>query len=124
MNYKTIENYTLENYTEYLKDFLDSYYLYDFKKTFTKEELENQIYDCDIYDDIRSYSDSQVDIYDSDLLERLKNNHNLYNEAIKEFGNSDDLIKNIMTAQYYNIYNIIREELEEFFNYFDLENNL
>jgi hypothetical protein len=54
-------------------------------------------YICDVFSYI---ADSNIDIYVSDLFEWGKNNFEYINEATQEFGNPNDIIKQIQQGQY------------------------
>lgn len=68
-------------------------------------ELVDSVFDQysgNIYDSISEYADSNVDIYNSDLLEWAKNHLGDIEDANKEFGMPEDgdIIKQIMQAQF------------------------
>ena len=73
-------------------------------------------------DAITELADSNVDIYNSDLLEWVKNNYNYVEEAIDEFGTAKDgegradFIKQIQQGQYLanrELLDQAREELDK-----------
>ena len=55
-------------------------------------------YICDVFSEI---ADSNVDIYTSDLFEWGKSNMYYIDEATKEFGNPNDILRQIQQGQYY-----------------------
>lgn len=58
----------------------------------------NSGYICDVFSEI---ADSNVDIYYSDLFEWAKDNIGYIDEATEEFGNPNDLIKQIQQGEFY-----------------------
>ena len=54
-------------------------------------------YICDV---ISNIADNEVDIYNYDLCEWFKNNWELVDDAIAEFGKSESIMKDIQMAQY------------------------
>lgn len=72
-------------------------------------------YICDIISEI---ADSNVDIYYDDLFEWCKHNFDYVNDAIKEFGSSGDIIRDIRQGQYLQYTNELYEELDNIiYNY-------
>lgn len=69
----------------------------------------NNGYICDIITEI---ADNNIDIYTYDLLEWLKNNYEIVEEANNEFGTPNDIIKQIQQAQYYKNSNELYEDLK------------
>lgn len=72
-------------------------------------------YICDIVNEL---ADSNVDVYNSDLLEWAKNNHSYIDEAVAELGHGKDFINDIQIGQYYNNNNEIYDNLKEYLRYF------
>lgn len=76
-------------------------------------------YICDVFSNI---ADSNIDIYVSDLFEWGKSNFEYINEATQEFGNPQDIIKQIQQGQYLSfeqdLYNNQNDVLKYFaYNY-------
>lgn len=76
-------------------------------------------YICDVFSNI---ADSNIDIYVSDLFEWGKSNFEYINEATEEFGNPQDIIKQIQQGQYLSfeqdLYNNQHDVLKYFaYNY-------
>ena len=55
-------------------------------------------YICDVFSEI---ADSNIDIYTEDLFEWGKENYEYIDYATREFGNPNDIIKQIQQGQYY-----------------------
>lgn len=72
-------------------------------------------YICDVFSEI---ADSNVDIYTSDLFEWGKNNLWYIDEATKEFGNPNDIIRQIQQGQYYAYEQELYEYMNEIIKYF------
>ena len=72
-------------------------------------------YICDIVNEL---ADSNVDIYNNDLLEWAKHNHNYIDEAVAELGHGKDFINNIQIGQYYYNNNEMYDNLKEYLRYF------
>jgi len=97
----------------------------DFKEVLNNYEPETieeliSILDNNIQDDISSYADSKVDIYNYDLREWSVDNYNYIEDAISEFGintNNPDFHQLIMQGQYYAYSNEYYNLLNEFRNY-------
>lgn len=68
-------------------------------------------YICDIITEI---ADSNIDLYNSDLLEWLKDNYSIIEEANTEFGASNDIIKQCQQGQYYQYTNEIYGNLSDY----------
>ena len=68
-------------------------------------------YICNIISEI---ADSNVDIYNSDLLEWLKDNYSIAEEANAEFGAPNDIIKQCQQGQYYQYSNEMYENLSDY----------
>ncbi|HZK32865.1 MAG TPA: hypothetical protein VFC60_00035 [Tissierellaceae bacterium] len=68
-------------------------------------------YICDI---IAELADSNIDLYTSDLLEWLKDNYNVVEDANKEFGAPNDIIKQCQQGQFYQYNNEIYENLSDY----------
>ena len=91
-----------------------------------KEELNDNMYNskvdggafCDysgtkyLGDIISEISDSQVDIYTYDLLDWLKYNYSDVEEANREFGTCEDIIKQVQQAQFWRNEQDIYENIE------------
>src|SRR5574343_212651 len=82
------------------------------------EELKTAIDRDNISDTISEIADSNVDIYNSDLLEWLAGNYSVFEEAIDEFGfpndnGKADLMRAIMQGQYYQNEQILYEAIED-----------
>lgn len=74
-----------------------------------------------ICDAISEHADSMVDIYNSDLLEWAKSHLGDIEDARAEFGPADDIIHDIMAAQYKVNSDALYEELEEGGRFFALK---
>ena len=61
--------------------------------------------DGNIGDIITEIADNNTDIYTSDLLEWLKNNYSIVEEANQEFGTPSDIIKQCQQGQFYQYSN-------------------
>lgn len=72
-------------------------------------------YICDIFSEI---ADSNIDIYTYDLFEWGKNNFDSIDEATKEFGNPNDIIKQIQQGQYYAFEQELYENKNDVMKYF------
>lgn len=72
-------------------------------------------YICDVFSEI---ADSNVDIYTSDLFEWGKNNLWYIDEATKELGNPNDIIKQIQQGQFYSYEHELYENKEDIMRYF------
>lgn len=72
-------------------------------------------YICDIVNEL---ADSNVDIYNSDLLEWAKDNYSYIDEATAELGHGKDFINDIQIGQYYYNNNEIYDNLKEYLKYF------
>ena len=119
---KDIKDYSIENNTDYLTDFLNDYFFYNNKKEeFKKEELEDLL--DELTDKIIEFADGLVDIYNHKLLEWLKDNYSTYEDYIEEFGINNknfDLMQTIRWAQFIEYERELRDEVEEFLGEFDL----
>ncbi len=93
------------------------------------EELKNnlsftygeQITDYDsgyIGDIFTEIADSNVDMYTSDLFEWGKSNLWYIDEATKELGNPNDIIKQIQQGQFYSYEHELYENKEDIMRYF------
>ena len=69
----------------------------------------------DVFSEI---ADSNVDMYTSDLFEWGKNNLWYIDEATKEFGNPNDIIKQIQQGQYYAYEQELYEYKDDIMKYF------
>lgn len=69
----------------------------------------------DVFTDI---ADSNVDIFTSDLFEWAKNNLHYIDEATKEFGNPNDIIKQLQQGQYYAYEQELYEYKDDIMRYF------
>lgn len=81
----------------------------------------NQITDYDsgyIGDVFTEIADSNVDMYTSDLFEWGKSNLWYIDEATKEFGNPNDIIKQIQQGQFYAYEQELYENKEDIMRYF------
>ena len=67
-------------------------------------------YICDVFSEI---ANSNVDIYTSDLFDWGKNNLWYIDEATKEFGNPNDILKQLQQAQYYAYEEELYEQKDE-----------
>lgn len=72
-------------------------------------------YICDIVNEL---ADSNVDIYNNDLLNWAKNNYNYIDEAIAEFGDGVNFINDIQIGQYYYYSKEIYNNLKEYLRYY------
>lgn len=72
-------------------------------------------YICDVFSDI---ADSNIDIYVSDLFEWGKNNFEYINEATQEFGNPQDIIKQIQQGQYLSFEQDLYNNQNDILKYF------
>ena len=75
----------------------------------------NSGYICDVFSEI---ADSNVDIYTSDLFEWAKSNLYYIDEATKEFGNPNDILKQLQQGQYYAFEQELYENEENIIKYF------
>ena len=71
-----------------------------------------------ISDIVSELSDSNVDIYNSDLLEWAKDNYSYIDEAVAELGHGKDFINDIQIGQYYYNNNEIYNNLKAYLRYF------
>lgn len=113
------------------------------KKILTKTELEEMkrklyaygsgdlasgCYSSYIGDGITEIADGNIDYYYSDLFEWCKDNFEYVNEALEEFGTTNNIIKDIQQGQYLYYSQEIYSELEDIiYNYainYILENDL
>ncbi len=76
------------------------------------EELATNYDDGYLCDIIAEVADSNIDIYTYNLLEWAKSHLYEIEEAAKEFGAVEDIIKAIQQGQYYCYTNELYEELE------------
>lgn len=90
----------LKNNNNYLSIEIDSFVDYN-----------DNDYICDI---ITELSDNNIDIYTSDLLEWLKNNYDVVEEANEALGASNDIIKQCQQGQYYQYSNEMYENLSDY----------
>ena len=90
----------LKNNNNYLSIDIDSF-----------TDYSDSNYICDIITEI---TDSNVDIYNSDLLEWLKENYSVVEEANAEFGAPNDIIKQCQQGQYYQYSNEMYENLSDY----------
>lgn len=72
-------------------------------------------YICDVFSDI---ADSNIDIYVSDLFEWGKSNFEYINEATQEFGNPQDIIKQIQQGQYLSFEQDLYNNQNDILKYF------
>ncbi|MBP3841560.1 MAG: hypothetical protein IK997_05560 [Bacilli bacterium] len=72
-------------------------------------------YICDVFSEI---ADSNVDIYTSDLFEWSKSNMYYIDEATKEFGNPNDILRQIQQGQYYAYEQELYENQDDIIKYF------
>ena len=72
-------------------------------------------YICDVFSEI---ADSNVDIYTSDLFEWGKSNMYYIDEATKEFGNPNDILRQIQQGQYYAYEQELYENQDDIIKYF------
>lgn len=72
-------------------------------------------YICDVFSDI---ADSNIDIYVSDLFEWGKSNFGYINEATQEFGNPQDIIKQIQQGQYLSFEQDLYNNQNDILKYF------
>jgi len=84
----------------------------------TEEELKEAIEGDSIQDAIHEIADSNVDVYNYDLLKWLPDNYDKVEDAIAEFGfpengGQPDMIKAIMMGQYKENEEVLYEALEE-----------
>ena len=77
------------------------------------EELATNYDDGYLCDIITEVADSNIDIYDYNLLEWAKGHLYEIKEAAEEFGAVEDIIKAIQQGQYYHYTNELYEELED-----------
>lgn len=81
------------------------------------EQITN--YDSGYIGDVfTEIADSNVDIYTSDLFDWGKNNLWHIDEATKEFGNPNDIIKQIQQGQYYAYEQELYEYKDDVLKYF------
>ena len=67
-------------------------------------------YICDIISEI---ADNNVDIYTSDLLDWLRYNYSIVEDANREFGTPDDIIKQCQQGQYYKYNNDLYDVMDD-----------
>lgn len=72
-------------------------------------------YICDVFSEI---ADSNVDIYTFDLFEWGKSNMYYIDEATKEFGNPNDILRQIQQGQYYAYEQELYENQDDIIKYF------
>lgn len=72
-------------------------------------------YICDVFSNI---ADSNIDIYVSDLFEWGKSNFEYINEATQEFGNPQDIIKQIQQGQYLSFEQDLYNNQNDILKYF------
>lgn len=99
--------------------------MYDYAIDYLKRDLsfthgeEITSYDsgyiCDVFSEI---ADSNVDIYYSDLFEWAKDNIGYIDEATQQFGNPNDLIKQIQQGEYYAFEQELYENQDSVLKYF------
>ena len=99
------------------------------EKLLKEIEKENEFLEVDVtsfkgYSDgyigdiVSELSDSNVDIYTSDLLEWAKDNYSYIDEATAELGHGKDFINDIQIGQYCYYSNEIYSNLKEYLRYF------
>jgi len=76
------------------------------------EEVATNYNDGHLCDIITEVADSNIDIYNCDLLEWAKSHLGEIEEAAKEFGATEDIIKAIQQGQFYVYSGELYEELE------------
>ncbi len=96
---------------EYAKEELQNYYS-------TTKELKEAIKNDEIQDAISEIADNNIDIYNADLLDWLRDNYYKVEDAIEEYGfpetdGKPDMIKAIMQGQYKENEEVLNEALEE-----------
>lgn len=67
-------------------------------------------YICDIISEI---ADNNIDIYTYDLLDWLRYNYDVVEDANREFGTSDDIIKQCQQGQYYKYTNDLYDVMDD-----------
>lgn len=67
-----------------------------------------------IGDVITALSDDNIDVYTSNLLEWLKNNYDVVEQANEELGTSNDIIKQCQQGQFYQYNNEMHENLDSY----------
>ena len=67
-------------------------------------------YICDIISEI---ADNNVDIYTSDLLDWLRYNYSIVEDANREYGTPDDIIKQCQQGQYYKYNNDLYDVMDD-----------
>ena len=72
-------------------------------------------YICDIISDL---ADSQIDIYNDDLLEWLKDNYNIIEDANDELGTPSDILVQCKQGQFYQYNNEMHENLENYIMFY------
>lgn len=70
----------------------------------------NDGYICDIISEI---ADNNVDIYTYDLLDWLRYNYDVVEEANREFGTPEDIIKQCQQGQYYKYNNDLYDVIDD-----------
>lgn len=80
--------------------------------------LDSSSYICDA---ISQFADSMIDIYYNDLFEWCKHNFDYVNQAIAEFGSSNDIIRDIQSGQYLQYTEELYQDIEEAIKYLVLE---
>jgi hypothetical protein len=105
----------------------------EFERLCSYEDLRDEFLEYDsgyICDIISEIADSNVDIYNYDLMQSVKDLYNsgAYEGMMQEFGSSNDLIKDLQQAQYYYnstlLYDNYDELLVDFVNYQTKEKSL
>ena len=96
---------------EYAKEELQNYYS-------TTKELKEAIKNDEIQDAISEIADNNVDVYNADLLDWLRDNYYKVEDAIEEYGfpeldGKPDILMAIRQGQYKENEEVLYEALEE-----------
>jgi len=96
---------------EYAKEELQNYYS-------TTKELKEAIKNDEIQDAISEIADNNIDVYNADLLDWLRDNYYKVEDAIEEYGfpetdGKPDMMMAIRQGQYKENEEVLYEALEE-----------
>jgi len=96
---------------EEAKEELQNYYS-------TTEELKEAIKNDEIQDAISEIADNNIDVYNADLLDWLRDNYYKVEDAIEEYGfpeldDKPDILMAIRQGQYKENEEVLNEALEE-----------